>query len=71
MGGRLPAVRALVQRVSRAAVRVGDEQVGTIGRGLCAFIGAGHGDCDSDAELLADRLCNLRVFEDEGGKMRA
>jgi D-tyrosyl-tRNA(Tyr) deacylase len=57
----------VVQRVASAAVRVGDEEVGAIGRGLCAFVGVTHGDDRSRAERLARRIWTLRIFEDEAG----
>lgn len=62
-------MRAVVQRVSRAQVRVGDEIVGRIERGLCVLVGVGREDEPADAELLADKVVNLRIFEDEAGKM--
>lgn len=62
-------VRAVVQRVSEAAVRVDGEVVGEIGRGLMVLIGCGEGDDDEDARFIADKVANLRVFEDEEGKM--
>jgi len=62
-------VRALVQRVWRAAVRVDGEVVGEIGPGLCVFVGVGHDDSHGDAALLAERVVNLRIFEDADGKM--
>lgn len=60
-------MRALVQRVSSASVCVGDDTVGTIGPGLCVFVGVTHSDEVADAERLAERLWNLRVFEDADG----
>jgi D-tyrosyl-tRNA(Tyr) deacylase len=62
-------VKGLVQRVSCAAVRVGDECTGAIGAGLFALVGVGHDDDERDATLLADRMVGLRVFADAGGKM--
>jgi D-tyrosyl-tRNA(Tyr) deacylase len=62
-------MKAVVQRVARAAVTVDSEQVGAIGKGLCAFIGVAQDDAESDAALLADRLVDVRVFDDEAGKM--
>jgi D-tyrosyl-tRNA(Tyr) deacylase len=62
-------MRAVVQRVARAEVRVGTEVVGRIGRGLCVLVGAGAGDGRADVEYLADKVVNLRIFEDENGKM--
>lgn len=62
-------MRALVQRVSRARVLVDDEEVGAVGRGLCAFVGVTHDDDPTRARRLADKIWNLRVFEDEAGAM--
>jgi D-tyrosyl-tRNA(Tyr) deacylase len=62
-------VRALVQRVSRAAVRVDDEVVGEIGPGLLVLLGVTHDDDDAVCDRLADKVGALRVFEDAGGKM--
>lgn len=62
-------MRAVVQRVTAASVQVGEELVGAIGAGLCVFVGVTHGDDESAAARLADRIWQLRVFEDEQGKM--
>jgi D-tyrosyl-tRNA(Tyr) deacylase len=62
-------MRALVQRVSRASVRVDGEVVGAIGRGLCVLVGVTHGDTEADARKLADKVWNLRVFPDAGATM--
>ena len=62
-------MRALVQRVQRASVRVAEEGVGSIGEGLCAFVGVTHDDTPAIARRLADKLWNLRVFEDDDGTM--
>jgi D-aminoacyl-tRNA deacylase len=62
-------VRALVQRVSRAAVRVGGEQVAAIGPGLLVLLGVGHDDDEVIADRLADKLRALRIFEDADGRM--
>jgi D-tyrosyl-tRNA(Tyr) deacylase len=62
-------VRALVQRVQRASVAVGGEVVGEIGTGLCVFVGVTHGDGEADAERLARKVWELRVFGDAEGKM--
>jgi D-tyrosyl-tRNA(Tyr) deacylase len=62
-------VRAVVQRVTRAEVRVDGEIAGRIGRGLCVLLGAGKGDGDDDVAYMIDKLANLRIFEDETGKM--
>jgi D-tyrosyl-tRNA(Tyr) deacylase len=62
-------VRAVVQRVARAEVRVGAESVGRIGPGLCVLVGAGTGDSEADVTYLVDKVVNLRIFEDDEGKM--
>jgi len=62
-------VRALVQRVSRAAVRVDGELVGSIGSGLLVLLGVTHGDTPEVADRLAAKLLALRVFPDAEGRM--
>jgi D-tyrosyl-tRNA(Tyr) deacylase len=62
-------MRAVVQRVTRASVRVGEETVGAIERGLLALVGVADGDTEADARALADKVTGLRVFEDAEGKM--
>ena len=62
-------MRAVLQRVKRAEVRVGDDVVGSIGPGLLVLVGVGEMDADTDLENLAAKIVNLRVFEDEHGKM--
>lgn len=62
-------MRAVVQRVSRASVTVDDERVASVGRGLCVLVGVGNGDGEADADLLAEKVVGLRVFEDDAGKM--
>ncbi len=62
-------MRAVVQRVSRAQVRVGDEIVGDIRSGLLVLLGVGNEDTFADADYLADKIAGLRIFEDENGKM--
>ena len=64
-----PAVRAVVQRVSEALVRVDGETSGRIGPGLAVLLGVGVGDGEKDADYLADKVLNLRVFADEAGQM--
>jgi D-tyrosyl-tRNA(Tyr) deacylase len=61
-------VRTLLQRVSRAEVRVGGATVGAIGAGLLVLLGVGHGDDEATADALARRICELRVFEDGDGR---
>ena len=62
-------MRAVIQRVSRAEVKVAGEPVGRIGHGLCVFLGIGKNDGESNADHLAQKIKNLRIFEDEHGKM--
>jgi D-tyrosyl-tRNA(Tyr) deacylase len=62
-------MRAVVQRVSEASVRVGDEVVARIGTGLLVLLGVGRGDTERGAEQLAERVLHLRVFADEAGHM--
>jgi D-tyrosyl-tRNA(Tyr) deacylase len=62
-------VRALVQRVSRAAVRVRGEEVAGIGPGLLVLLGVGHDDDEATADKLADKLVKLRIFADAEGRM--
>jgi D-tyrosyl-tRNA(Tyr) deacylase len=62
-------VRAVVQRVSRAEVRVGAEVTGRIGRGLLVLLGAGDDDTEADVGYLADKVVGLRIFADDAGNM--
>jgi len=62
-------MKALIQRVSSASVTVDGKTVGNIGVGLCVFLGIGHDDTEKDVEWLSEKLINLRVFEDNDGKM--
>ena len=62
-------MRAVVQRVSRASVKVGDEITGEIGKGLLVLLGVGQDDSEADADYLAEKVAGLRIFEDEAGKM--
>ncbi len=61
-------VRAVVQRVSEAAVRVDGEVVGAIGPGLAVLLGVADGDDARGADRLAARIARLRIFEDESGR---
>jgi D-aminoacyl-tRNA deacylase len=62
-------VRAIVQRVSRAEVRVDRAPVGRIARGFVILLGIAKGDSAADAEFIDDRIAGLRVFADQTGKM--
>jgi D-tyrosyl-tRNA(Tyr) deacylase len=62
-------VRALVQRVARAAVSRDGEELGAIGPGLLVLLGVAAGDSDADADRLADKVRALRVFDDADGRM--
>jgi len=62
-------VRIVLQRVERAAVRVGAEAVGSIGAGLLLLVGVGHGDDRLDLAGAARKILDLRVFQDAEGKM--
>ncbi len=62
-------MRAVVQRVSRAEVRVDGRATGSIRRGLAVLLGVAREDGEDDARLLADKVAALRVFEDAAGKM--
>lgn len=62
-------MRAVVQRVARSSVTVEGKVVGETGRGLVALLGVGRDDTADDAVYLADKVANLRIFEDGQGKM--
>ncbi len=62
-------MRAVVQRVASASVKVEDEIVGQIERGFLVLLGVGTDDADADAITLAEKIAGLRVFEDDDGKM--
>lgn len=62
-------MRAVVQRVAGAAVRVDGNTVGEIGPGLLVLLGVGHGDGPADAAALVDKLVGLRIFSDDECKM--
>jgi D-tyrosyl-tRNA(Tyr) deacylase len=62
-------MRAIVQRVARAEVRVDGEVAGAIGAGLCVFVGVTHGDGPAEAAKLAAKIWHLRVMDDDAGVM--
>lgn len=62
-------MRAVLQRVTRASVRVEDEVVGEIGGGLLVLLGVAQDDAERDVEYLVEKITQLRIFEDADGKM--
>jgi D-aminoacyl-tRNA deacylase len=62
-------LRAVVQRVRRASVTVGDQVTGEIGRGLLVLVGVTHKDTRVEADWLARKIAGLRIFEDAAGKL--
>ena len=62
-------MRAVVQRVLGATVRVDGAVVGQIGKGLLVYLGAGKGDTDADRAYVLGKIVGLRIFEDDAGKM--
>ena len=62
-------MRAVVTRVASASVTIGGEVVGSIERGFLVLLGVGPEDSEAVCDKLAEKICNLRVFEDENGKM--
>jgi len=65
----LRVMRALVQRVSEARVEVEGRTVGSIGNGILVLLGVAKTDIEADAEYLAPKVTNLRIFDDAGGKL--
>jgi D-tyrosyl-tRNA(Tyr) deacylase len=61
-------MKALLQRVTGASVSVAGEVVGSVGRGLVVFVGVASEDAEKDAQYLAQKIVNLRIFADEAGK---
>ncbi|MCL6646708.1 MAG: D-tyrosyl-tRNA(Tyr) deacylase [Chloroflexi bacterium] len=61
-------MKAVIQRVRRASVRVAGEEVATIGRGLVILLGIGHDDQEALADLFAEKTAHLRIFPNEAGK---
>jgi len=62
-------MRAVIQRVASSSVTVDNTQISSIGNGLLVLLGMTHSDEPSDVEFLADKIANLRIFEDSDGKM--
>ena len=62
-------MRALVQRAAAGSVDVAGERIGEIGKGLVILLGVTHSDTEKDAAFLAEKCMNLRIFEDDAGKM--
>jgi len=62
-------MRAVIQRVKEAKVEVNGQVTGRTGTGLLVYLGIGEGDEEKDAELIADKLVGLRIFQDQAGKM--
>ncbi|MHC4619201.1 MAG: D-aminoacyl-tRNA deacylase [Planctomycetota bacterium] len=62
-------MRAVVQRVLEADVKVGGQSVGRINKGLLVYLSVGRGDTPEDGQFMADKLANLRIFADKAGKM--
>ncbi len=62
-------MRSVVQRVDKVRVLIGDKRISEIGKGLLVLLGIEQGDRKNDADYLSDKIMNLRIFEDENGKM--
>lgn len=62
-------MKLVLQRVSNAKVEVNNKTVGEIGQGFLVLLGVGQNDTKEQADFLAEKMCNLRVFSDENGKM--
>ena len=67
--GKIKKMRAVVQRVKSASVKVEGELVSEIGAGVLVFLGVAHDDTETELEYIANKVANLRIFEDEEGKM--
>ncbi len=62
-------MRVVLQRVSKAAVRIHDRVVGEIGKGFCLLVGFTHGDTPAQVDWMAEKVAGLRLFTDAAGKM--
>jgi D-tyrosyl-tRNA(Tyr) deacylase len=67
--GRIVSVKVVIQRAKHAKVTVEDNVVGEIDEGVMVLVGITHDDTEADADYLAEKIVNLRIFEDEAGKM--
>lgn len=62
-------MKAVVQRVKKAGVSVGDKKIASIGEGVVILLGITHTDTEKTADFMADKITNLRIFDDRDGKM--
>jgi D-tyrosyl-tRNA(Tyr) deacylase len=62
-------MRAVIQRVDRATVKIGHKEISSINKGILALIGIEKGDTEADADYILEKTINLRIFEDEDNKM--
>jgi len=62
-------MRCVLQRVDRVDISVGGKSISSIGKGILVFLGIEQGDRETDVDYLCDKIVNLRLFEDESGKM--
>jgi len=62
-------VRAVIQRVKEGSVEIKGKEIGKIGPGLVVLLGVGQNDTEKDAEYIAEKIINIRIFEDKEGKM--
>lgn len=62
-------MRAVVQRVKKGSVEIGEKEIGKVEKGLVILLGVGQKDVEKDAEYLAEKIVNLRIFGDKEGKM--
>jgi len=63
-------MRAVVQRVKEGSVEIKEKEIGKIEQGLVVLLGVGQNDTEKDAEYIAEKIINLRIFEDKEGKMK-
>jgi D-tyrosyl-tRNA(Tyr) deacylase len=62
-------MKAVIQRVKKGSVEIKEKEIGKIGKGLVILLGVGQNDIEKDAEYLAEKIVNLRIFEDKEEKM--